>query len=418
MKYSNANSGKLFRLKYTKLFCLKSIFFLLITSCSYGNPNPETVAKSEKLYMEMTPRVGAENMDFYIDKLRNKKVGVVGNQSSLIGETHLVDSLLSLGIDIQKVFSPEHGFRGDADAGEHVASGKDAKTGLPIVSLYGSNKKPKQEQLKGLEVVVFDIQDVGVRFYTYISTLHYVMEACAEAGIPVIVLDRPNPNGHYVDGPVLDMKYQSFVGMHPVPIVYGMTIGEYGQMINGEKWLENNMKCDLTVIPCLNYAHSLPYSLPVDPSPNLRSDLSIQLYPSLCLLEATTVTVGRGTDGPFERYGHPDFPEDKTTFSFVPKSGFGSKSPKHEGETCYGFNLNDSSEYRANKLDLSFVLKSNELLNGKLFVDREKFFNLLAGNNILIDQLKKGLSEEEIRASWQGDLEEFLKIRDKYLIYD
>lgn len=360
--------------------------------------------------------VGAEQTTDYLSLLEGKKVGIVGNQSSLIGETHLVDSMLSLNVNVVKVFSPEHGFRGKADAGEHVSNEKDQKTGLPIVSLYGKNKKPTQEQLKGLDVVVFDIQDVGVRFYTYISTLHYVMEACAEADIPVLVLDRPNPNGHYADGPVLDMKYKSFVGMHPVPIVYGMTIGEYGRMINGEHWLENDLVCDLTVIPCENYDHDTPYSLPVPPSPNLRSDVSIQLYPSLCILEATTVSVGRGTDGPFERYGHPDFPE--MDFSFTPKSGPGSKNPKHKDQACNGFDLDTPENERLDQLDLSYLIKSRDYLKGKTFIDRMRMFQLLSGNDELAQQLKEGKSEEDIRASWQEKLDAFKSIREKYLIYE
>lgn len=419
MKYSNANILGTFRLKYTKVLCLKSIFIFLISACGYSN-SPQTIEKdplsitnSDELPPEVS--VGAQQTADYLPLLKGKNVGIVGNQSSLIGKTHLVDSLLSLEIDVIKVFSPEHGFRGDADAGEHVSSGKDQKTGLPVVSLYGSNKKPTQAQLKGLDVIIFDIQDVGVRFYTYISTLHYVMEACAEANIPLILLDRPNPNGHYVDGPVLDPKFTSFVGMHPVPIIYGMTIGEYGKMINGEKWLEKNLSCDLTVIPCKYYSHHTPYSLPVPPSPNLRSDVSIQLYPSLCILEATTVSVGRGTDQPFEIYGHPDFP--KSEFEFTPKSGPGSKDPKYNGKRCNGYNLNDAKRARATQLDLSFLLNSNQLLKGKTFVDRPDMFNLLSGNDVLIQQLKEGKSEEDIRDSWSEGLTTFMLIRDKYLIY-
>ncbi|MGB0915909.1 MAG: exo-beta-N-acetylmuramidase NamZ family protein, partial [Crocinitomicaceae bacterium] len=280
----------------------------------------------------------------------------------------------------------------------------------------GKNKKPSDEQLKGLDVLVFDIQDVGVRFYTYISTLHYVMEACAENDVALIVLDRPNPNGHYIDGPILEKAQKSFVGMHPIPIVHGMTIAEYAKMINGEKWLENGVTCDLTVVSCDNYNHNKTYSLPVPPSPNLRSDVSIQLYPSLCLLEATTVTVGRGTDGPFERYGHPNFP--KTAFSFTPKSGPGSKNPKHKNVLCHGYNLNDSTYTRMHQLDLSFVLNANKQLNGKLFVDREKFFNLLAGNSTLLKQVESGMTEDEIRATWKAGLDQFNVIRSKYLMYE
>lgn len=360
--------------------------------------------------------VGAERAELYMSKLTGKKVGIVGNQSSMINSTHLVDSLLSLGVEVTRVFSPEHGFRGDADAGEHVNSQKDPKTGLPIVSLYGNNKKPKQEQLDGIEIMVFDIQDVGVRFYTYISTLHYVMEACAEKGIPVLILDRPNPNGHYVDGPVLDLKFKSFVGMHPVPTVHGMTIGEYGKMINGEGWLEDNLQCELEVIPCDNYTHQSSYSIPISPSPNLRSDEAIQLYPSLCLLEATDVTVGRGTDGPFERYGHPKFP--KTDFSFTPKSGYGSKSPKHEGVVCHGYNLKDSVKGRVGEMNLSYLINAYKLLGDEMFDGHEKMFNLLAGNDELVQQVKSGMSEEDIKKSWASALTTYkLEIRPKYLIY-
>lgn len=359
---------------------------------------------------------GAERTDQYLQLLEGKRVGIVANQSSTVGSSHLVDSLIALNINVVRVFSPEHGFRGEADAGEHVKNEKDKKTGLPIISLYGNNKKPNKEQLDGLDILIFDIQDVGVRFYTYISTLHYVMEACAENGIGLLVLDRPNPNGHYVDGPVLDTNFRSFVGMHPIPIVHGMTIGEYARMINGEQWLKNKAQCNLRVIECVNYRHDTPYSLPIPPSPNLRSDLSIQLYPSLCLLEATTVTVGRGTDHPFEMYGHPDFPE--TGFSFVPKSGYGSKDPKHNGVKCKGFYLNDSVYYRMSELDLSFLINAYKLLDGKLFVEREKFFNLLAGNDILIKQITKGMSQEEIKETWKNDLEAFRKKREKYLLYE
>lgn len=360
--------------------------------------------------------VGAERLTFYLSDLENKKVGIVANQSALIHKTHLVDSLLTLGVNVVKVFSPEHGFRGDADAGEHVSSATDSKTGLPIVSLYGNNKKPTQEQLAGLDILVFDIQDVGVRFYTYISTLHYVMEACAEAKIPLILLDRPNPNGNYIDGPILDTTFSSFIGMHPVPIVYGMTIGEYGEMINGEGWLENNNQCDFTVIPCKSYTHNSFYSLPVPPSPNLRTDLSIQLYPSLCLLEATTVSVGRGTESPFERYGHPEFP--KTNFEFTPVVGPGSKDPKYKNVVCHGYNLTDSAWTRATQLDLSFLLNSNTLLSGKTFIDRPETFRLLSGNDVLMQQLAEGKTEEEIRASWKAGLDAFKLVRAKYLLYE
>lgn len=416
MKYSNDNFFSSNWLKYTKDLCLKSLFIFLITSCNGAEIENGAVTNTLANNNQDEVVVGAERINEYLPLLEGKKVGVVGNQSSMIGETHLVDSLLSLNVNIVKVFSPEHGFRGDADAGEKVKSGNDLKTGLPLVSLYGNNKKPTIEQLKGIDIVIFDIQDVGVRFYTYISTLHYVMEACAEQKLPVIILDRPNPNGHYVDGPVLDSNFTSFVGMHQVPIVHGMTIAEYGWMVNSEGWLKAGVKCELTTINCLNYNHSTPYSLPIAPSPNLRSDVSIQLYPSLCLLEATTVTVGRGTDGPFERYGHPDFPD--TLWSFIPKPGYGSKDPKHNGEKCYGYNLNNETYYRMYQLDLSFLMNSNVLLGGKLFDGRARFFNLLAGNDVLIEQINSGMTEDEIRLTWQEDLLEFKLIREKYLLYN
>jgi len=394
----------------------------LIASCANSSPVEieKTTDDSTKIEEPENLKpivVGAEQMDKYISFInKGKRVGIVANPSSMIHNTHLVDALMASRVLIKRVFSPEHGFRGDADAGEHVKSDRDKRTGLPIVSLYGKNKKPSNEQLKDIDVMLFDIQDVGVRFYTYISTLHYVMEACAENNIPLIILDRPNPNGHYVDGPVLDMKFNSFVGMHPVPIVHGMTIGEYGQMINGEFWLKDSLQCELTVVSCQNYTHNTLYSLPIPPSPNLRSDVSIQLYPSLCLLEATTVTIGRGTDGPFERYGHPKFP--KTEFSFIPKSGFGSKHPKSEGELCNGYDLNKPKYKRINQLDLSFVINANELLEGEIFINRSKFFNLLAGNDILLEQIKEGISQEGIRESWKEGLKAFSLNREKYLIYE
>ena len=406
-----------FRLKYTKVLCLKSIFIFLICSCASGN-SPQVEAEEVEIAVEkIAPiTVGAARFSEYLPLLKDRKVGIVRNQTSLVGSTHLVDTLLALEVMVQKVFSPEHGFRGDADAGEHVVSQKDKKTGLSIVSLYGSNKKPKRDQLTGIEVMIFDIQDVGVRFYTYISTLHYVMEACAENGIPLIILDRPNPNGHYADGPVLETAFKSFVGMHPVPIVHGMTIGEYGKMVNGEGWLTNGVKCDLTVVACENYTHDMSYSLSVPPSPNLRSDLAIQLYPSICLLEGTAVSCGRGTDGPFERYGHPNFSE--LPFQFTPKPGVGSKSPKFNGKRCYGVNLADSNITRMERFEIKYLINANELLGGKLFDDKKKIFNLLAGNDTLWRQVKAGKSEEEIRKSWEPRLSEFKAMREGYLLYE
>lgn len=366
-----------------------------------------------------TPITAAKSTEEYLGLLKGKAVGVVGNQTSMVGNVHLVDTLLNHGINVVSVFSPEHGFRGDADPGEYVANQKDAKTGLPIISLYGKNKKPRADQLTGLDVVVFDIQDVGVRFYTYISTLHYVMEACAESNIPLIILDRPNPNGHYVDGPVLDTNFRSFVGMHPVPIVHGMTIGEYGLMINGEGWLKGAVKCDLKVIKCQYYNHSNQWHIEIPPSPNLKSDLSISLYPSLCLLEGTAVTVGRGTDGPFEMFGCPSFP-DTLNFSFTPQPNLGAKHPKNENEKCFGFDLSKDYKYgRMTKLDLSFLIDAYKFMDGDLFKGKSKdMFQLLIGNNKMLDQLKKGMTEDEIRATWQTDLDAYKLIREKYLLYD
>jgi len=416
MKYSNAKFN--FRLKYIKLFGLKSIFIFLISACANSTPVQTPEDSLKEVIKENKPIiVGAEKLGSYIPLLEGVGVGIVANQSSMVQDKHLVDVLSNLRINVRGVFSPEHGFRGDADAGEHVINGKDEKTGFPLISLYGKKKKPTKEQLKDIKVMIFDIQDVGVRFYTYISTLHYVMEACAENNILLILLDRPNPNGHYVDGPILEKEFQSFVGMHPVPIVHGMTIAEYASMINGEGWLKDSAQCNLHIVRCENYTHTMPYSLPIPPSPNLRSDISIQLYPSLCLLEATTVTVGRGTEGPFERYGHPDFPKDSTLFSFTPKSGYGAKHPKFEGIKCFGFNLNSTDYQRMNKLDLSFVKRSNDLLNGELFINRAKFFNLLAGNSKLLKQIESGISEKKIRASWKKGLDEYEEMRKAYLLY-
>jgi hypothetical protein len=413
MKYSKANALPSFRLKYTKLFCLKSIFLLLISSCASGQS-----AEVQEINPTNALRLGSERTEVYLPQLRDQKIALVANQTSLVAGRHLLDTLLSLGLNVQKVFSPEHGFRGEANAGEHVATERDPETGLPIVSLYGKNKKPTAEQMKGLDAVLFDIQDVGVRFYTYISTLHYVMEACAENKVKLIVLDRPNPNGHYVDGPVLDSGFTSFVGMHPVPIVHGMTIGEYAQMINGEFWLKDSLQCALEVIACEGYTHAMPYSLPVRPSPNLRSDLAIRLYPGLCLLEATEVTVGRGTEGPFERYGHPAFP-DSLPATFVPQPDFGAKDPSHKGIRCYGYDYQKLPLPAADKIDLQPLFNSYQLLKGDLFAGKStRMFFLLCGTDSLLQQLQAGLEEAEIRASWSVALENYRNnIRPKYLIY-
>ncbi len=281
-----------------------------------------------------------EQTEKYLPLLKGKNIALVVNQTSVIQNTHLVDSLLSHKLRIKTIFAPEHGFRGEADAGAHVANGIDKKTNLPIISLYGNNKKPTSAQLKGIDLIIFDIQDVGARFYTYISTMHYVMEACAENGIPLLILDRPNPNGMYVDGPVLDMKFQSFVGMHPIPVLHGLTVAELAKMINGEKWLKDSAQCELVNITCENYTHQTTYSLPIKPSPNLPNDQAIALYPSLCFFEGTIVSVGRGTEMPFQLYGHPSW---KTAYSFTPISTAGASSPPYQNQRCYGYNLENTS---------------------------------------------------------------------------
>lgn len=362
--------------------------------------------------------VGAERIDQYLSLLKGKSVGLVVNQTSVIGSTHLLDTLLSLGIDVELVFAPEHGFRGTADAGEHVSNGVDPKTKTAIVSLYGDNKKPKPGQLKDLDMLVFDIQDVGVRFYTYISTLQYVMEACAENNKPLVILDRPNPNGHYVDGPVLDTQYRSFVGMQPIPVVHGMTIGEYAKMLNGEKWLDNEEQCTLTVIPCLNYDHKTFYALPVKPSPNLPNMTAIYLYPSLCFFEGTNnVSLGRGTEKPFQIYGSDLFP-DNLPYSFTPKSMDGAKNPPLLDKQCFGYDLSNIplDTLRKQKFTLKYLLNAY-----KLSSDRSKFFNSffikLSGKGSLRVQTEKGLSEKAIKLSWKVQLAQFKEIRKKYLLY-
>jgi len=376
-----------------------------------------------------TVKVGAESTHLYLSLLKGKNVAIVANQTSVLSVIqraevapnvmgskkvthHLVDYLHNYnGINVKKVFAPEHGFRGKADAGEVVKDGFDTKTGLPIISLYGKNKKPSAAQLKGIDVVVFDIQDVGARFYTYISSLHYVMEACAEQGIQVILLDRPNPNAYYIDGPVLELEHTSFVGMHKVPVVYGMTIGEYGKMINGEKWLKNGIKCDLTVIPVDNYNHQTEYSLPIKPSPNLPNDKSINLYASLCFFEGTNVSAGRGTEMQFQIYGSPYLV--KSDFTFIPQANEGAKYPKYKNTLCYGENLQEAE--KLNKLDLSFLIEAYKQNTSNEFFNN--FFTKLAGTKKLQQQIEKGISETDIRKTWEKDLDAFKEVRSKYLIY-
>jgi uncharacterized protein YbbC (DUF1343 family) len=362
-------------------------------------------------------KTGAERTGVYIPQLRGRKVGIVANHTSLICSTHIVDSLLHLGINITKIFSPEHGYQGTGGAGQSYSDSLLPGYAVEIISLYGNKNKPAPEDLAGIDILVFDIQDVGARFYTYISTLHYIMEACAESNIPVLILDRPNPNGYYVDGPVLDLKYKSFVGMHPVPVVYGMTIGEYARMINGEKWLNNGISCNLEIVSCENYNHSCYYMLPVNPSPNLPNMRAIYLYPSLCFFEGTIMNEGRGTDYPFQVYGHPDFPD--SDFFYTPVSTPGAKNPKYKGMKCYGVDLrnkNIGELQSAGKIDLSHLIYAyKSLRKGKYFFN--SYFNILAGNNTLKSQIIKGLTEEQIRSSWQNNLANFKTIRKKYLLY-
>ena len=358
-------------------------------------------------------KTGADNYIKYLPLLQNKKIGIVTNQTGILtNKIHLVDFLLEKKIAIQTIFAPEHGFRGTADAGEHIVDGKDAKTGLSIISLYGDNKKPKASQLVGIDIVLFDLQDVGARFYTYISSLHYVMEACAENGIPLVILDRPNPNGSIVDGPILEKELTSFVGMHPIPLLHGMTIGEYAQMINGEKWLKNGAQCKLTIIPCLDYNRKMEYSLPLKPSPNLPNDQSINLYASLCLFEGTNVSVGRGTEKQFQIYGSPFLT--KSTFTFTPKPNFGAKDPLYNGKECFGEDL--TTYPKLTRLELKWLIKAFQNTS-----DKTKFFNpfftKLAGTKKLQQQIESGISENKIRKSWKNGLTAFKKMRMKYVIY-
>ena len=376
--------------------------------------------------------IGANRFNKYLPLLQNKTIGLVANQTSTITvetkptvmdgvrkanytQMHLVDFFESRNLNTQAVFAPEHGFRGTADAGESIKDGVDTKTGLPIISLYGKNKKPSAAQLKGIDIMVFDIQDVGARFYTYISTLHYVMEACAELGIPLIVLDRPNPNGHYTDGPILEPAHSSFVGMHPVPVVHGMTIGEYAQMINGEKWLANAAQCKLTVIEVSNYTHGSSYSLPVKPSPNLPNDVAITLYPSLCFFEGTFVSAGRGTDMQFQIFGAPSLPTRFYDFEFTPNANEGAKYPKFKGELCFGKDLRNYP--KMDRLNLEWLIEAY-VANGKKSEFFNSFFTKLAGTKKLQEQIEAGYTYREIRKTWFADLKAYNKMRKQYLLYE
>lgn len=378
------------------------------------NIKEEKEIKNQNL--QLAPIVGAQNLKSYIGLLKDKKIALVVNQTSTIEKTHLVDSLVKLKVNIVKIFGPEHGFRGTADAGEHIENGKDPKTGIPVISLYGDNKKPTPSQLADIDLVIFDIQDVGARFYTYISTLHYLMEACGENNKKVLILDRPNPNGHYVDGPVLQNGFESFVGMDKIPVVHGMTIAEYALMLNGEKWLKNGVQCELEIVKCQNYTHQTPYSPPIPPSPNLKDLSAIYLYPSLCFFEGTPISVGRGTDFPFKVFGHPTF--EKYSFSFVPTPKVGATSPLLSGKKCNGVSFLEFSEkdLRNTGFTLKYLIDAyNNFPDKAVFFN--DFFKKLAGNDVLYKQIKEGKTEDEIRKSWQPELDYFKKIRKKYLLY-
>jgi uncharacterized protein YbbC (DUF1343 family) len=380
---------------------------------------------------------GADRMEVYLPMLKGKAVAVFANQTSMVKNTHLVDTLLKRGVNVVKIFGPEHGFRGVADAGEHVADGVDKKTGLPIIALYGDHKKPTAADFKGVDVLIFDIQDVGARFYTYISSLEYYIEAALENHKPLLILDRPNPNGFYVDGPILDLKFQSFIGMKPVPIVYGMTIGEYGLMLAGEKWLSEKANAanaynitteptadtpfHIQVIKCKNYDHNTKYILPVMPSPNIKSMQAIYLYPSTCFFEGTVFSEGRGTDMPFEVFGHPAMP--KNLYSFTPKPNLGAKSSKCFYQVCYGWNLHGTNEEVLKKIDgriqLKYLIEAYKLFPGKdSFFLKNNFISKLAGNDDFSKQIKAGKTEAEIKKTWEPGLTAFKAIRKKYLLYE
>jgi uncharacterized protein YbbC (DUF1343 family) len=360
-------------------------------------------------------KTGAQNYTAYLSLLKGKTIGIVTNQTGIIdSKTHLVDFLVEKKVKIKSIFAPEHGFRGTADAGEHVSDEVDATTGISIVSLYGKNNKPTPEQLKGIDIMVFDLQDVGTRLYTYVSTLHRIMESCAENNIPLIVLDRPNPNIAIVDGPVLDIAFKSGIGMHPTPLLHGMTLGEEAKMINGEKWLKDGIQCQLTVIPCLNYNRNSSYSLPVRPSPNLPNDQSVNLYVSLCLFEGTNVSMGRGTEKQFQIFGSPYLP--KSNFAFTPKPNFGDKNPLYNGVECNGEDL--SAIPRINRLEIKWLIKAYQTTADKSKFFNKRKFSIRAGNEKLQQQIEAGISEEEIRNSWKEGLQNFKKMRKQYLIYN
>jgi uncharacterized protein YbbC (DUF1343 family) len=417
-----------------KKFISTTLCFCLLTLAAISQNQKVKVKNSNQHEVKIIP--GAERINVYLPLIKGKRVSIFGNQTTMVGNSHLVDTLKKLGVNIKVIFGPEHGFRGTASAGEKIGSYIDEKTGINVVSLYGEKRRPSAEDLKEVDIMIFDIQDVGTRFYTYISSLQEYIEAAMENSKPLLLLDRPNPNGFYVDGPVLDKKFKSFVGMQPVPINYGMTIGEYAMMIAGEKWLSEkaNQKYDyyrtaqnsvdtpfhFLVIKCENYTHKSKYVLPVRPSPNLPEIQSVYLYPSTCLFEGTALSEGRGTDKPFQLIGHPLLPHD--LYSFVPKPNEGAKSSKHYFQTCYGWNLHGTPQQVLKKVDgriqLKWLIQAYKIFPGKdSFFLKTNSFNRLAGNNVLMQQIKNGVSEKAIRKSWEPALGEFKKIRKKYLLY-
>ncbi len=410
---------------------LKYLLLLIMLKCGFG------YAQSAQKNRSASPIIpGAERMQTWLPLLKGKTVAVFANSTSLVKNSHLVDTLLKSGVRVVKIFGPEHGFRGDADAGEHVNDAIDKKTGIPVISLYGDHKKLTTADVAGVDVLLFDIQDVGVRFYTYISSLQNFLEGALELHKPLLILDRPNPNGFYVDGPVLDMRYKSFVGMQPVPIVYGMTIGEYALMLAGENWLSPQANAinaynvstqptadtpfHVLVIKCVNYDHRSKYSLPVNPSPNLKTMQSIYLYPSTCFFEGTVLSEGRGTDQPFQIFGHPTLPD--SLFAFTPVPNAGAKNSKCFFQKCYGWNLGGTNKQVLKQLDgriqLKYLINAYRLFPGKdSFFLKTNYINKLAGNDLLAQQIKNGISEKAIRESWEPALSDFKKIRKKYLLY-
>jgi uncharacterized protein YbbC (DUF1343 family) len=391
----------------------------IFMACGNSQENTQIEKKTVKDALKTEEKIipGAEQPEIYLEQLKGKRVGLVVNQSSMVKNKHLVDFLLENKINVVKIFALEHGFRGDIDRGDKVQSEKDAKTGIPIVSLFGKTHRPTQAQISDLDIMVFDIQDAGARFFTYISSMQEVMEACAANAKQFLVLDRPNPLGDYVDGPVRQPKFKSFVGMHSIPIVHGLTIGELALMINGEKWLENGKKCKLGIVKVKNYTHSKHYYLPIKPSPNLPNQLSVRLYPSLCLFEGTIISIGRGTEFPFQVIGYPD--QKMGDSLFVPKDIPGMQiNPEHEGKVCYGINLRGLNPDSV-KFTLKYVIDFyNKFPDKEKFFSRPEWVNLLAGNDLLLNQIKSGMTEEEIKASWKEELDKFKEMRKKYLLYN